>query len=101
LIWRKPGTRFHRSYIRERDAYRSGSVCVWDGISLGGRTDLHDFSRGNVKAQIYRDDIVDAYVRPYAWAEGDAFVLQDENARPHRVCTVDVYLNNETIQHMQ
>ncbi|GBM11377.1 hypothetical protein AVEN_13597-1 [Araneus ventricosus] len=29
LIWREPGTRYHPSNIRERDAYGEGSVCVW------------------------------------------------------------------------
>lgn len=101
LIWREPGTRFHPSHIRERDAYGAGSVCVWGGISLGGRTDLHVFPRGNVNAHTYRDDILDAYVHPYAGAIGDAFVLQDDNARPHRARIVDVYLEQETIQRMQ
>ncbi|KFM60058.1 Transposable element Tcb2 transposase, partial [Stegodyphus mimosarum] len=63
LIWREPETRYHRSNIRESDAYGRGSVCVWSGISLGH---LHVFPRGTVNAPVYRDDILDAYVRPYA-----------------------------------
>ena len=98
LIWRKPGTRFYPSHIRESDAYRSGSVCVWVGISLGGRTYLHVFPRGNVNARTSRDDILDAYVRPYAGGIGDAFVQQDNNARPHRARIGDAYLEQETIQ---
>ena len=101
LIWREPGSRFCPSHIRERNAYRSGSVCLWGGISLSGRKDLHVFSCGNENAQIYRDDILDAYVRPFAGAVGDAFVLQDDNVRPHRARIVDVYLEHETIQCMQ
>ncbi|GBM23220.1 hypothetical protein AVEN_159896-1 [Araneus ventricosus] len=62
LIWREPGTRYHPSNIRERDAYGGGSVCVWGGICLSGRTDLYVFPRGTVNAQTYRDDILDAYV---------------------------------------
>ncbi|GBN17503.1 hypothetical protein AVEN_266057-1 [Araneus ventricosus] len=84
LIWRESGTRYHPSNILERDAYGAGSVCVWGGISLGGRTDLRVVPRGTMNAQAYRDDILDAYVRPYAGAIGDDFLLQDDSARPRR-----------------
>ncbi|GBN24624.1 Transposable element Tcb1 transposase [Araneus ventricosus] len=92
LVWREPGTRYHPSNIRERGAYGGGSVCVWGGISLGGRTDLHVFPHGTVNAQAYRDDILHAYVHPYAGAIGDDFLLQDDNARSHRARIVDDYL---------
>ncbi|GFW69397.1 DDE_3 domain-containing protein [Trichonephila clavipes] len=36
-----------------------------------------------------------------AGAKGNAFVLQDDNAGPHRARIVDAYLKHETIQHMQ
>ncbi|KFM77051.1 Transposable element Tcb2 transposase, partial [Stegodyphus mimosarum] len=62
LIWREPAIRYHPSNILERDAYGRGNVCVWGGISLAGRTDLYVFPRGTVNAEIYRDDILDAYV---------------------------------------
>ncbi|GFX10333.1 DDE_3 domain-containing protein [Trichonephila clavipes] len=78
-----------------------GSVCVWSGISLGGRTSHHIFSRGNANAPSYRGDILDAYVRPYAREIGDSFVLQDGNARPHRSRIVGAYLEQETIRRMQ
>ncbi|GFT33081.1 transposable element Tc1 transposase [Trichonephila clavipes] len=82
----------------KKHAYESGSVCVWDGISLGGRTDLHVFSHGNVNALTYRDDILDAYARPYDGEIGIALVQQDDNAKPHRPRIVDAYLEQETIQ---
>ncbi|GFU07179.1 DDE_3 domain-containing protein [Trichonephila clavipes] len=78
-----------------------GLVSVWDSISLGGRTDLHVFSRGNVNSHTYRDDILDAYGLPYVGAIGDAFVLQGDNARLHRSRIVDAYLEQETIQRIQ
>ena len=89
LIWRKLGTRYYPSNIRKRYACGRDSVCVWGGISLDGRTDLHVFPRGTMDAEVYRDDILDAYVRPYAGAIGDACPLQDDNARPHRTRIVD------------
>ncbi|GBL96397.1 hypothetical protein AVEN_43715-1 [Araneus ventricosus] len=49
----------------------------------------------------YRDDILDAYVCPYAGAIGDDFLLQDDNAKLHRARIVDDYLQQETIQRME
>ncbi|GFW22441.1 DDE_3 domain-containing protein [Trichonephila clavipes] len=66
-------------------------------IFLGGCTDLHVFSHGNLNTHTYRDDILDAYVRPCAGSIGESFVLQDDNARPHR----DAYLEQETIQRIK
>ncbi|GBL75841.1 hypothetical protein AVEN_155114-1 [Araneus ventricosus] len=77
----------------ERDAYGGENVCVWGGISLGGRTDLHVFPRGTVNAHAYRDNILDAY----AGAIGNDFLLQD--ATLDRI--VDGYLQHETIQRME
>ncbi|GFY05782.1 transposable element Tcb1 transposase [Trichonephila clavipes] len=74
----------------------SGSDCVWGGISLGGR---HVFSRGNVNS--YRYDSLDAYVHPYVKTIDNAFMLQDDNARPHRAHIMDAYLEQKTIQRMQ
>ena len=97
LIWREPETHYHPSNISESDACGRGSVCVWGGISLFGCIDLHVFLRGTANAQIYRDNILDAYVHAFAGIKGDAFPLQNDNARPHRVRIVDDYLKQETI----
>ncbi|GBN25947.1 hypothetical protein AVEN_273348-1 [Araneus ventricosus] len=43
-------------------------------------------------SQDYKDGILDAYVLPYARAIGDDFLLQDDNAIPHRFRIVDDYL---------
>ncbi|GBM13061.1 hypothetical protein AVEN_101910-1 [Araneus ventricosus] len=77
------------------------AVCVWGSISLSGRTDLHVFPRGTVNVQAFRDDILDAYVRPYAGAIGDDFLQKDDKARPHRARIVGDYLQQETIQRME
>ena len=68
---------------------------------LGGRTDLHVFPRGTVNAEVYRDDILDACVRPYAGATGDVFLLRYDNARQHGVRIVGDYLQQETILCME
>ena len=101
LIRRKLGTRYYPSNIRERYACVRGSVCVWRGISLGGRTDLHVFPVGTVNAEVYTDDILDAYACQYPGTIGDIFLLQDDNARPHESCIIGDYLQQETILHME
>ncbi|GBM71032.1 hypothetical protein AVEN_272378-1 [Araneus ventricosus] len=44
-------------------------------------------------SQAYKDDILDAYVLPYAGAIGDDFLLQDDNTIPHRSRIMDDYLH--------
>ncbi|GFV41005.1 transposable element Tcb1 transposase [Trichonephila clavipes] len=44
--------------------------------------------------------ILDAYVRPYTGAINDAFVLQDDNVKPHRARIVNAYIEQETTQRM-
>ncbi|KFM67455.1 Transposable element Tcb1 transposase, partial [Stegodyphus mimosarum] len=54
-----------------------------------------------MNAEVYRDHILDAYMCPYAKAISDAFLLQDNNARPHRARIIDDYFQQETIMHME
>ncbi|GFV71805.1 transposable element Tcb2 transposase [Trichonephila clavipes] len=116
-IWRKQGTRNqpkniteHHAFrggsimvwknITEHHAFRGGSIMVWVGISLGYRTDLHIFKRGSVTAVRYRDKVLEPIVRLYSAAVGHAFVLIDDNARPHRADIVDDYLESKGIARM-
>ncbi|GFV93395.1 transposable element Tcb2 transposase [Trichonephila clavipes] len=89
LIWREQRTRYHQSNTVERHSYRGGGILVWAGISLGGHTDLHEFHGGTVTGLRYRDETLDPYVRPYAAAIGNDFILMDDNARPHRARIVE------------
>ncbi|GBM17782.1 hypothetical protein AVEN_99660-1 [Araneus ventricosus] len=70
------------------------------GISSDGLTDLYVVPRGTVDAQLYRDDILDPIVRPHACTVADCFILQYDNARPHRARLVENYLHEETIVRM-
>ncbi|GFV24352.1 transposable element Tcb2 transposase [Trichonephila clavipes] len=92
LIWREQRTRYHQSNTVERHSYRGGGILVWAGISLGGHTDLHVFHGGTVAGLRYRDEILDPYVRTYAAAIGNDFLLMDDNARPQRAQIVEEYL---------
>ncbi len=40
----------------------------------------------------YREEILDPYVRPYAGAIGNDFILMNDNARHHRAVVVEEYL---------
>ncbi|GFU58897.1 hypothetical protein TNCV_547691 [Trichonephila clavipes] len=76
--------------------------CLCLGLYLFGWTpDLYVFSHGNINVQTYRDGILKAYLLPYVGAICDAFVLQDDNMRPHRSPIVDAYLEQESIQRTQ
>ncbi|GFV31931.1 transposable element Tcb2 transposase [Trichonephila clavipes] len=81
--------------------YRGGGILVWAGISLGGHTDLHVFHGGTVTGLRYRDEILDPYVRPYAAAIGNDFILMDDNARPHRARIVEEYLEDHGLERME
>ena len=73
---------------------------VWGGISFDGVTDLYVIQNGALTGVRYRDEILDVYVRPFAGAVGDNFVLMDDNARPHRARVVNDYLEDEGIERL-
>ncbi|GFW17408.1 transposable element Tcb2 transposase [Trichonephila clavipes] len=70
-------------------------------ISLGGHTDLHVFHGGTVTGLRYRDEILDPYVRPYAAAIGNDFILMNDNARPHRAGIFEEYLEDHGLERME
>ncbi|GFT73412.1 transposable element Tcb2 transposase [Trichonephila clavipes] len=101
LIWREQRTRYHQSNTVERHSYSGGGILIWAGISLGGHTDLHVFHGGTVTGLRYRDETLDPYVRPYAAAIGNNFILMDDNARPHRARIVEEYLEDHGLERME
>ncbi|GFS67652.1 transposable element Tcb2 transposase [Trichonephila clavipes] len=78
LIWRERSIRYHQSNTVERHNYRGGRVMVWAGISLGGPIDLNVFQEGTLTCVRYPDEILYPYVRPYAGAIDNDFILMDE-----------------------
>ncbi|KAL0202719.1 hypothetical protein M9458_000737, partial [Cirrhinus mrigala] len=75
-VWRRRGECSAACNILQHDRFGSGSVMVWGGISLEGRTALHVLARGSLTA-------IRPLVRPYAGAVGPGFLLMQDNARPH------------------
>jgi transposase len=106
-VWRRRGERSRRRgersaacNILQHDRFGGGSVMVWGGISLGGRTALHVLARGSVTAIRYRDEILRPLVRPYAGAVGPGFLLMQDNARPHVAGVCLQFLQDEGIDAM-
>uniref|UniRef100_A0AAZ3P8U8 Transposase n=1 Tax=Oncorhynchus tshawytscha TaxID=74940 RepID=A0AAZ3P8U8_ONCTS len=85
--------------ILQHDRFGGGSVMVWGGISLGGRTALHVLARGSLTAIRYRDEILRPLVRPYAGAVGPGFLLMQDNAR-HVAGVCQQFLQEEGIDAM-
>ena len=96
-----PNERFAPVCVAEHDRFSGGSVMVWAGISALWKTDLHVIDNGTLTALRYVNEILDAYVRPYAGAVGENFILMDENARAHTARITDQYLEQATIARME
>ena len=92
-----PNERFAPVRVAEHDRFGGGLVMVWLGISAQGKTDLHVIDNGTLTALRYVNEILDVYVRPYAGAVGENFILMDDNARAHRARITDQYLEQATI----
>uniref|UniRef100_A0A4W5KKF7 HTH cro/C1-type domain-containing protein n=1 Tax=Hucho hucho TaxID=62062 RepID=A0A4W5KKF7_9TELE len=99
-VWRRRGERSAACNILQHDRFGGGSVMVWGGISLGGRTALHVLARGSLTAIRYRDEILRPLVRPYAGAVGPGFLLMQDNARPHVAGVCQQFLREEGIDAM-
>ena len=96
-----PNERFAPVCVAEHDRFGRGSVMVWVGISAQGKTDLHVIDNGTLTALRYVNKILDVYVRPYAGAVSENFILMDDNARAHIACITDQYLEQATIARME
>ncbi|GBL84083.1 hypothetical protein AVEN_100930-1 [Araneus ventricosus] len=83
-------TLHRRVQIHTGERFRASADLEGTKISLGGHTDLNVVHGGTLTGVRYRDEILDPYVRPYAGAIGNDFILMDDNARPHRAVVVDL-----------
>ena len=96
-VWRRRGEHYAACNIIQHDRFSGGSVMVWGGISLEGRTDLHVLANGTLTAVRYRDEILRPIVRPYAGAVGPGFLLVQDNAWPHVAKVCKQFLDDEGI----
>ena len=99
-VWRMPSGRFDELKMTKHDRYGKGSVMVWKGIDVKGKTDLYAIENGTLTALRYYNEIRVQFLRPYAGYIGQEFILMDNNVRPHRAHVTNAYLKHETIVHM-
>lgn len=79
-MFRRRGEKIRENCVVPYDRYGGGSVMVWAGITVHGRTDLV-FINGTLNAQNYRQYILARHVVPFIRANGG--MLQQDNTRPH------------------
>ncbi|GFX72846.1 transposable element Tcb2 transposase [Trichonephila clavipes] len=96
-----PDSRNNPAFVHESVRFGSGVVLVYGGISIDGLTDFYIIRDGPLTARRYRDEILRPIVVPYAAANGDDFILMDENCRPHRANLMEDFLFDEGIVRME
>lgn len=98
-VWRRVGDRYIDACVQEHDRYGGGSVMVWGGFHLHGRTPLY-LIQGNLTGGRYRDEIVGPIIVPTLRAMKRGSCLQDGNATPHRAVVVRDFLQRQQVVHM-
>ncbi|KAJ4447443.1 hypothetical protein ANN_09450 [Periplaneta americana] len=66
-----------------RTTFNRGSIMVWAGISMEGRTELAFVKNGNLNADCYIEEILSEHVVLYAPFIGDEFQLMHNSVRLH------------------
>ena len=92
-VWRRNGERHLEPTVQPTTAYNGGSVMIWAGISLKGRTALVVVP-GNLNGRRDIDEILRPHVVPYLRQKGQNAIFQDDNARPHCARIVDNFLQS-------
>lgn len=71
----------YHTFVQERSQYIRGGLKIWNGVSIGGRMDLHIIRNSTLMTQTYEDEILRHPVVSYAAAMVDSFFMYD-NVRP-------------------
>ena len=98
-VWRGSNERYEDFAVQSISQAGGGSVMFWAGICSDGKTDLIQVN-GNMTSLRYIAEILTPHVLPFAGAIGNEFILQDDNARPHRGHVVDTFLDEEGIERL-
>lgn len=99
-IWHESGAACRPENILERDRYHQGSVMVWAGIMVNGRTPLHVLQSGSMTGARYITEVLLPHVRLLSGAFGPAFRFMHDNATCHRTISVQDCLDSEDIQRL-
>ena len=95
-VWIRHGERHAYCCIDGVTVFGGGSIMVWGGISITGKTRLVAID-GNLNAARYRDEILQPVAIPFLRNMGANSILQDDNARPHRARIITDYIHNARI----
>ena len=90
-IWRTPGRVSRLRHPIEIQSYQGGTIMVWAGIRLGGRT-LLVWIQGIMTAQKYRDEVIEPVIVPLRIEIGQEFLLMHDNAPSHTARLVSALL---------
>ncbi|GFU74820.1 transposable element Tcb1 transposase [Trichonephila clavipes] len=93
-------SRYQQGNTIERQRLGLAGWFVWGRIILGSRTDLHVQSVTRI-GRIYRDVILEQYVRLFLGAMSAEILFMDDNVHPHRADIVDECLQSEDITRME
>ena len=86
MVYRRVGGRYQNACIRQRRAFGDGSVMVWGGISVHGRTPPPHhlvIMNGNLNAHRYLEEVVRSHVLLFVRGQRRNMTFQQDNARPH------------------
>lgn len=95
-VWRQPGAENRLRNVQEVHTFQGGTIMVWGGITLGGRTDLVRLE-GTLNSVAYMDLILRPVVIPFAQNAEPEFCLMHDNARPHTANVVRNFLRTNQI----
>jgi hypothetical protein len=81
--WGRSNERYLQRFMETRAPFRDGSLMVYVGVCVGGRTDLY-VCRRTMTENMYGNDIVDNILPQFQADIRKNFLYVDDNARPHR-----------------
>lgn len=96
-VWRTPGRVSRLRHPQEVHPYQGGTIMVWAGIRLGGRTQLV-WIQGSMTAQKYHEEVVEPVIVPHRIQIGQEFLLMHDNAPSHTARLVSAALRDHDIQ---
>ena len=73
---------------------------VWTEVPTDGHTGLYVFPKGGIMAARHHSAILEPIVRSHASANGDAFVLMQDNAPAHTAQVSTIFIDDTCIRVM-
>ena len=95
-VWRVAGRESRLQHPQEVHSYHGGTIMVWAGIRVGGRTDLV-WIRNTMTAEKYRNEVLVPIIYPHRLQMGQEFTLMHDNARPHTARVVTSWLREHNV----